>query len=52
MSQLFDLLGGDDLFWDALEDLGVSLMVSASLKRKSRYIASLEHNWSSCFIGL
>lgn len=34
VSQLFDLLGGDDLFWDALEDLGVSLMVSASLKRK------------------
>ena len=46
VSQLFDLLDGDDLFWDALEDLGVSLMVSASLKWMQRFMASLEHNWA------
>ena len=45
VSQLFDLLDGDDLLF-ALEDRGVSLMVSASLKWMQRFMASLEHNWA------
>ena len=45
MSQLFDLLDGDNLLF-ALEDRGVSLMVSASLKWMQRFMASLEHNWA------